>query len=191
MPTFAKESAVLFVPGAEEPEYVPLPFDVDVGVEPGAVCKMEVTGAVAVPSRRRLLIVGDGLLALRCWSWNVGSEVSRSNSRDRRLLGKPVKVMRASSAVQDVFVEAKMERRVEALRGMLNEDASSSKGGISKPTVALIWPGTDVLMQPTSAGLRQRGPVNPLAQIHPQVLPAWTVTLPPFSQGLVVLQSSS
>ena len=37
MPTFAKESAELFVPGAEEPEYVLLPSDVDVGVEPGAV----------------------------------------------------------------------------------------------------------------------------------------------------------
>jgi hypothetical protein len=65
MPTFAKERALLFVPGAEEPEYVLLPFDVDVGAEPGAVCRMEVTGAevtvaVAVPSRSRLLMAGDG-----------------------------------------------------------------------------------------------------------------------------------
>jgi hypothetical protein len=77
------------------------------------------------------------------------------------------------------------------LRGMLNEDASSSKGGISKPTVALFWPGTAVLLQPTAAGLRQRGPVKPLAQMHPQVLPTRTVAVPPFWQGLVVLQSSS
>ena len=66
MPTFAKESALLFVPGAEEPEYVLLPPDVDVGAEPGAVCRMEVTGAevtvaVAVPSRSRLLTVAVGL----------------------------------------------------------------------------------------------------------------------------------
>jgi len=46
--------------------------------------------------------------------------------------------MRASSAVQDTFDEAKMERRAEALRGMLNENALSSKGGINKPTVALL-----------------------------------------------------
>ena len=130
--------------------------------------------------------MGVGLSALRCWS----SAVSRSKSSDRRLLGKPAKVMRASSAAHDVFEEAKMERRVEALRGMLNESAWSSKGGISKPTVALFWPGTDVLLQPTAAGLRQRGPVKPLAQMHPQVLPAWTVTVPPFSQGLVVLHMS-
>ena len=193
MPTFAKESAVLFVPGAEEPEYVLLPSDVVVvGAEPGAVCRMEVTGAVvtvavAVPSRSKPLVVGVGWSALRCWRL----EVSRLRSRDRRLLGKPANVMRASSAVQDVFEEAKMERRVEALSGMLNEDASSSNGGISKPTVALLWPGTTVLLQPTSAALRQRGPVKPLAQMHPQVFPAWTVTVPPFSQGLLVLQSSS
>ena len=77
IPTFAKESAVLFVPGAEEPEYVLLPFNVDVGAEPGAVCRLEVTGwevmvAVAVPSRRRLLMVGDGWLSLRCWSLGAG-----------------------------------------------------------------------------------------------------------------------
>lgn len=84
-----------------------------------------------------------------------------------------------------------MERMVEALRGMLNENAWLSKDGIDEPIVAFFWPGTDVLVQPASAGLRQLGPVKPLAQMHPQVLLAWTVAVPPFSQGLVVMQTSS
>lgn len=59
------------------------------------------------------------------------------------------------------------------------------------PMVALFVPGTLVDEQPASAGLRQRGPVKPLAHMQPQVLSAWTVTVPLFSQGIVVRQTSS
>lgn len=70
MPTFAKESALLFVPGADVS--VPLASAVDVGEEPGEVCRVEVAVAetavaVALPSRRRPFVVADGLSALRCW----------------------------------------------------------------------------------------------------------------------------
>ena len=73
---------------------------------------------------------------------------------------------------------------------MSNCEAESNNGAMDAPMVALAWPGILVDEQPASEGLRQRGPVKPFAQMQPQVLPACTVTVPPFSQGIVVRQAS-